>query len=222
MESLPKILLEKYRSQLGIFLVLAILVGGGVLALIQSRPKTSKIEEIEVEATTSSTPIPAAPKIKIDIAGAVTNPGVYELPEISRVEDALDAAGGLAEGADRDWVSKNLNLATKLKDGDKLYIPQVGETSSAPSTTSGASVPPSAGTVSGAGNSTGGESLNCDKVNINTASAATLAECLEGIAEKRAAAIIAGRPYSSIEELVGRKIIWQSIFEKIKDQLTVN
>lgn len=218
MESLLKIPLEKYRSQIGVFLVLAILVGGGVLALTEGRSTPSEISVSEpIEATASSTPIPAVPKIKIDIAGAVTNPGVCELSENSRVEDALNAAGGLSNGADRDWISKNLNLAAKLSDGDRIYIPKVGETS-----VSGGP-PASAGVVSGTETSS---PLDCSRVNINTASAATLDECLPGIGPAYAQRIIEYREahggFKSIEEIQEVRGIGPKTFEKIKDQITVD
>jgi len=53
--------------------------------------------------------------------------GVYKLKNGSRIEDVLIMAGGLAIQADRDWVDKNLNRAEKVYDGQKIYIPKVGE-----------------------------------------------------------------------------------------------
>src|SRR3990167_3859970 len=66
-------------------------------------------------------------EIVIDIGGAVIKPGVYKLTQDSRTVDALAAAGGLSEDADRVWVEKNINLAGKLSDGLKIYIPRAGE-----------------------------------------------------------------------------------------------
>lgn len=66
-------------------------------------------------------------KVKIDMAGEVIKPGVYELKNGDRVIDALVVAGGLGAKADREWVEKNLNQAEKLVDGQKIYIPKVGE-----------------------------------------------------------------------------------------------
>lgn len=222
MESLPKLLLNQYRLQIGLFLVLAIVVGGGVLALTAGRSKLIEIEKVSEpsEATASSAPTPSI-TIKVDISGAVQNSGVYELSAGSRVEDALAAAGGLSDTADGDWVSKNLNLATKLSDGDKLYIPRLGEisTSSADEPTSSL-VPPSVGQVSGSASS------NCSRVNINAASAATLDECLPGIGPSYAQRIVDYREahggFKSIEEIQEVSGIGPKTFEKIKDQITVN
>lgn len=133
----------------------------------------------------------------IDISGSVMNPGVYQLPPDSRLKDALVKAGGLNSDADRDYVSKSLNLAKKLTDGEKIYIPKVGERvvlgSTAPSST----------------------------ININTASVDEL-DKLPGIGAVTAEKIINSRPYSSIQELLDKKVVSSSVFEKIKDKIAVN
>jgi len=230
MEALLKNLLNKYRAQIGIFLVTVVLVGGGVLALTTGRAKPSEIKKVEsvVETTASSTPTPLIQKIKIDVAGAVANPGVYELSKDDRVEEALGAAGGLAEGADREWVAKNLNLAAKLSDGNKLYIPKVEETKSAPSVTNEpapVAPPSSAGIVSGV-ETPSGESSNCSRVNINKDSVATLADCLPGIGSAYAQRIVEYREshggFKSIEEIQEVSGIGPKTFAKIKGQITVD
>jgi len=230
MKDLPPFLPEKYRLPVGIFLVAAVVVGGGVLTLLNARsrsPEIHKIEETpsrpESETTTSATPSETQPKMKIDVAGAVVNPGVYEIAADERVEGALNAAGGLSDRADRDWVAKNLNLAAKLHDGDKLYITEVGETAapSSVSTPTTASPLPFTGVVSGGSNAS-----NCSSVNINTASAGTLADCLPGIGATKAQSIVKYREehggFKSIEEIKNVSGIAEGTFAKIKDQISVN
>jgi len=220
MEILPKSFLNKYRPQIGIFLVVVIVGVAGVLVLTTGRSKPREIGKIsEVAPSSEASDEVLVLKIKIDVAGAVASPGVYELAEDGRVEEALSAAGGLAESADRGWVSKNLNLAAKLSDGDKLYIPEVGETES---------VPP-AGIVSGTGTITNqpeSASGGCSRVNINTASAATLADCLSGIGTSKAQGIIKYREdhggFKSIGEIQEVSGIGPKTFEKLKDQITVD
>jgi competence protein ComEA len=233
MENLPQILLERYRLPVGVFLVVAVVIGGVVWALLNTRSQPPEIHKIEEsssdqlpEATVSNVPIATKNRIKVDVAGAVTNPGVYELDEEARVEEALNAAGGLAEGADREWVAKNLNLAARLSDGDKIYIPAVGETAKTSSSANTPAVPPSSvGVVSGTGSSISSAS-NCSRVNINTASAGTLDECLSGIGPAYAQNIIDYREahggFKSIEEIQEVRGIGPKTFEKIKDQITVN
>ncbi|MCR5719778.1 MAG: ComEA family DNA-binding protein [Lachnospiraceae bacterium] len=62
-------------------------------------------------------------KLCVYVCGAVKNPGVYELPENSRVNDALKAAGGLLPEGDEI----NINLAKPLSDGERIYFPKVSE-----------------------------------------------------------------------------------------------
>lgn len=231
MGSLPEILLERYRPQVGVFLIVAVVVGGGVLALLNARSQPPEIHKIEdsssnqlPEATASNSPVATENRIKIDVAGAVINPGVYELGDEARVEEALNAAGGTSDEADREWVAKNLNLAAKLSDGDKLYIPKVGETAAASKVSPPVSAPPAtAGVVSGTKTS---NTSDCSRVNINIASAATLDECLPGIGPAYAQRIVEYREahggFKSIEEIQEVSGIGPKTFEKIKDQITVD
>jgi len=61
--------------------------------------------------------------IKVHIDGDVLNPGVVEIPQDSRLQDAVEEVGGLNE----DAVTKNINLASRLEDGQKVYIPSIEE-----------------------------------------------------------------------------------------------
>jgi len=197
--------IEKYKIQLGIVLGGLILLGLGVIFFRLNSADKPKIEIISSDSSQG------AATIFVDIQGAVEKPGVYELPANSRINDLLIRAGGLSAEADREWVSKNINLAQKLQDGVKIYIPSQKEVRQfggpALSTTAGGEVAGISGTIAG-------------KININTASQAQL-ESLWGIGEKRAADIIANRPYQSIEELVTKAKIPKSVVEKIKEKITI-
>ncbi|MEK7572076.1 MAG: ComEA family DNA-binding protein [Patescibacteria group bacterium] len=142
-------------------------------------------------------------EITIDVSGAVLKPGVYKLSAESRIQDALIAAGGLAVQADREQVAKDINLAAKLTDGAKLYIPFVGEQTTTTEKSAASS-----------------ESTQSSIININTASSSEL-EALPGIGEVTAGKIIDGRPYTTIEELVEKKAVGKSVFEKIKELITI-
>ncbi len=135
----------------------------------------------------------------IDLEGAVEKPGVYELQAGSRINDLLVKAGGLSAKADREWVAKNLNLAQKLTDGAKIYIPTKQEINNGKSKV-----------LAGAE----------DKTNLNTASAAEL-DKLWGIGPATAQKIIESRPYQKIEDLINKKIVKSNVWEAIKDQITV-
>lgn len=144
--------------------------------------------------------------IFIDIEGAVVRPGLYKLPHDSRIQDALIAAGGVSASADREYMSKNLNLAIRLTDGAKIYIPKDGETESIKSITSIK------------GNADTG--LIIGQININTASESEL-DTLPGVGPVTTEKIISGRPYGSVEELLNRKVVGSKVFSQIKDKITV-
>ena len=95
--------------------------------------KSNFLEKTDIKLTSKNiTPTPKVDvqvdsEVTIDIAGEVIRPGVYKLKIGDRIIDALVVAGGLGAKADRDWVEKNLNQAERLVDGQKIYIPKVGE-----------------------------------------------------------------------------------------------
>lgn len=145
---------------------------------------------------------PEPSKIVVDVEGAVIKPGVYSIPGESRIVDALAAAGGLSEHANRDWVEKNINLAKKATDGLKIYIPRNGEQVLS---------------------SSGSDSLGTTGpvMNINTASASDL-DTLPGVGSATSQKIIEGRPYATIDELITKKVVGQATFEKIKEKISAN
>ncbi len=147
--------------------------------------------------TTEFEDAPAQAVIYVYVCGAVLEPKVVELPEGSRAEAALSAAGGFTENADREAV----NLAALLSDGQKLYFPVAGEVLSEES-----------------------RSREEGLVNINTADATGLCT-LPGIGQSRAELIIAYRtqngPFERIEDIMKVSGIKEGAFEKIKTQITV-
>lgn len=191
---------QRYKTPIilsgaGIFLLL---VG---LRIYFSRTQ-AQVEFIEQAASsTASAKIKA--DFKVEASGAVVKPGVYTVKPDSRVQDLLVLAGGLSVLADRDWVAKNINLAAKLTDGGKIYIPTQGEVKTNVFSQ----------TVS-AGSST-------KTVNINTATQTEI-EALPGVGPVTAQKIISSRPYGAIEEVLSKKAVNKGIFDKIKDQVSVN
>lgn len=164
-------------------------------------------EDILFEASThSATESANKRKLFVDVEGAVFRPGVYELVEGSRIQDALIAAGGMSAEADREMVSKKLNLASKVVDGGKIYVPSLAEASA------GEPVFGAGGTAEVAGIEVGG------LVDINSASESEL-DGLSGVGPVTAKKIIDGRPYQTVEELVSKKIVGEKVFGNIKDRL---
>ncbi|SDA48064.1 competence protein ComEA [Lachnospiraceae bacterium G11] len=173
------------------------------------------IEEVKVGEVTApkEEPIPEEKVICVHICGAVVSPGVYEIPQGSRVYEAVMAAGGYRDDADEDYV----NQALVLNDSDKLVIPTLADTE--------AMVIPSDGKVREFGVGSGDPKTESGKVNINTAGVEELCT-LSGIGEARAKVIISYRdsngPFGSIEDIMNVSGIKQASFDRIKNDICVN
>lgn len=180
---------------LGMFGIILVIFG-----LFQILVKNQNKGSLELESASEGLNS-AKEEFIIDVEGAVIKPGVYSLPSKARIVDALAAAGGLSEDADRDYVEKNINMAKKVADGLKIYIPRLGES------------------VVVEGASTGSSSNSV--LNINTAGQADL-EALPGIGPVTARKIIEGRPYADINDLTSKKIIGSKLFGDIKNSIAAN
>jgi competence protein ComEA len=154
--------------------------------------------------------------IVVDVAGAVNNPGIVYLSDGSRVNDAVEKAGGLIPTAD----TLNVNLAAKLTDGDKVYIPQEGEEKKASGAVPAGIITSSvSNSSSGAASDSGG-----GLVNINTASSDQL-QTLSGVGPATAQKIIDHREssggFKTIEDIMKVSGIGVKTFEKLRDKITV-
>ena len=166
----------------------------------------TQVTESAVRETDSGSMTADPGYIFVYVCGAVWEPQVVELPDGSRARDALEAAGGFAENADRNAV----NLAVVLSDGQKLYFPTEEESWSDP-----------------AGQQTTGlqdGGYQSSLVNINTADVTALCT-LPGIGQSRAEAIVTYRQqngaFASIEDIMKVSGIKEGAFEKIKGLITV-
>ena len=174
-----------------------------LVLLLKSHQASAPIEfSSDIEATVAG----VMAQLTVDIEGAVVVPGVYQLPMGSRVEDAITAAGGLSNEADAARIAGSINRAAKLSDGAKLYMPKKGDGEGGTSLSSSANM----------GSSTAFDNL----VNVNAASQSRLEE-LMGVGPVTAKKIIDNRPYQTLEELVSKKAMSQSLLNKLKDQLTL-
>ena len=163
-------------------------------------------KEISVTPTID---IQSSNKVTIDVGGEVINPGVYELKNGDRVNDALVAAGGLSASADRDWVEENLNKAEKLVDGQKIYIPNQVESEKLKVESN---------------NILGSSTTETKIVRLNTATMEQL-DTLSGIGPAMAERIIDYRTknggFKNVEELKLVSGIGDKLFEKIKNNIAL-
>ena len=172
--------------------VATVIVCSGAVWLVRTPPPATEASLPRATSTTLGAGVPPATAllpstqavVLVHVAGAVVEPGVYELSGDARVRDAIAAAGGPTETA--DWNA--LNLAAVVGDGVKVYVPSVGE-----------DVPPSltapASPVSGQPSA---------PIDVNVATAAEL-EALPGVGPATAAAIVTERerngPFVGVDDL---------------------
>ena len=170
----------------------------------------SGVDSHDRESDGSSHKASAEFEVYVDVDGAVVRPGVYRLKDGARVSQAIDAAGGLTAEAD----VAGLNRASKVTDGQKIYVPTVGEQQAAAAVGGAES---GAATTPGAGSSS-------ELVNINTASAAEL-QTLSGIGPSMAQSIIDERTkngaFASVDDLMRVSGIGEKKLAKIKDCICV-
>lgn len=181
-----------YKKGLAVVLIIALLIMTYLGIKLSSKEKdivfNENISDNNAEAEKSES-------IFIDIDGAVKSPGVYELKDGCRVNDAIIMAGGLTDSA----YTKNLNKARLLVDGEKIYVlnnDEINEISAE----------------------------NNKLININTASKEML-KTIPGIGDAYAQRIIDYRnkkSFESIEEIKKIDGIGEKTFEKMKELITID
>ena len=181
------------RSLLVICAVVLVLSGAYVL-----RP--SSVEQIEPPLALETQAISA--QITVDVAGAVTSPGVYLLLANSRVVDAIKAAGEILKGAD----TSDLNLARIMKDGEQIYVY------------------PKATSFTRSNGKVRAATVRRGPIPINRATAKEL-ETLDGIGPVLASRIIAYRntngPFATLEDLLKVSGIGAAKFAQFKEKISV-
>lgn len=185
--------------------ILALILAGGIYCLYaeSDRPQLSITEEPAVSAELSEDESSASPAlIRVHVSGAVVNADkVYQLKEGARVEDALKAAGGCRQDAD---LSK-INLAGMIEDGQKIYVPRLGED----------------WTEDEKNQESGGNHLT----DLNKADKIEL-DALPGIGPALAQRIVDYRQehgaFQNIEEIKNVRGIGEALFEKLRQYIKVS
>jgi competence protein ComEA len=156
--------------------------------------------------------------IHVDIEGAVVSPGIQTLPAGSRVEDVLVSAGGFTENADLIYAAKVLNRAQEVTDGMKIYVPFLDQDETSYNSGSQENGTDTSHNISTGENTQDGQAGTL--ISINAASQAEL-DTLAGVGPVTANKIITNRPYQTLEDLINKKVIGVTLFEKIKSRLAL-
>jgi competence protein ComEA len=174
------------------FIIIGVLLGVGVLFFVTRPPRGFPVTLL---------PAPSPAPITVYVSGEVNQSGLYDLPAGSRVNDAIQAAGGFSANAN----SEALNLAEILEDGEQIDVPDL---------------------ITGitTGDSTRSSNPSLGLVDINTATLEQL-DTLPEIGPITAQEIIdyreANGPFAGIEDIMDVPRIGQATFDKIKDLITV-
>ncbi|HEL1593351.1 TPA: helix-hairpin-helix domain-containing protein [Streptococcus suis] len=177
----------------------------GLTDFPQTEQTSSSQEQTEETSTEESEELS---QLVVDVKGAVEKPGLYTLEADARVNDAVDAAGGLTSQAD----PKSINLAQKLSDEAVVYVAGKDENISVVASTTASSAMSQ-------------EEKTTSLVNLNTATEADL-QTISGIGAKRAADIIAYREanggFKSVDDLNNVSGIGDKTMESIRPYVTVD
>ncbi|WP_307842016.1 ComEA family DNA-binding protein [Salinibacterium sp. SWN1162] len=196
MEEFEQARKARLRVRVGaVIVVVLVALGCAVLATtLSGSPTAVEIARGEVGSDDDALVV-ESPALFVHVTGAVVRPGLFELAEGSRVIDAIAAAGGFTEDANRD----QLNLARVLTDGEQFAVPAAGDEADAATASDG-------------------------RVNLNTADAAAL-DTLPRIGPAMAARILAWREangrFTSIDDLRNVAGIGDATFDGLRELVTV-
>ncbi|WP_196598153.1 helix-hairpin-helix domain-containing protein [Pectinatus frisingensis] len=193
-----------YRKQLIVLLTIIAIVAAITYYVDESG------KSVELEAASTNENMTVSPmtvengnKLVVYVTGAVNSPGVIELPEGSRIVDAVNKCGGMNESAD----TENINLAQKITDAAQIKIPIRSENTNTVSLSDGKS-----------------NSIDNNRVNINTADESVL-DTLPGIGPAMAKRIVEYRQnqgnFQSIDDLKKVRGIGEAKYIKLKDKITI-
>ncbi len=202
-------------AAVGLLAIAGAIVVSGPTPIASIQTDQGQVASASDAPTEDPAAVGSTDRIVVHVAGAVRRPGLVTLAAGSRVADAIDAAGGLGPRVDAGRLGTALNLAARLNDGDRIVIPSRDD----PSTSTGGGT--------GGGNAGGGDSGTgsgaTGPVDVNRATSAEL-EALPGIGPATATKIIAAReerPFTTVDELLERKVLGQATLAKIRELIVV-
>jgi competence protein ComEA len=179
-------------------------------------PTTQSLPPVSTTATSLG-------PLVVDVVGEVRQPGVQRVPAGARIADVVAAAGGLTDRADR----ARINFASPVVDGERVFVPAVGQQVPAvvvgtPPSGTASAMPPAAG--GGGTGAAGSPATPAAPVNLNTATLEVL-DTLPGVGPTTAQAIIDHRtehgPFTSVDQLLDVRGIGDAKLAELRDRVTV-
>lgn len=216
--------LRRYVIEICLITIAAVIT---LISLIQQQASFSPTEAAVQSESKPPTPTPEPKQsLSVDVSGAVYNPGVYEASAGARIGDLVEMAGGISYEADRYFVARNFNMARFVGDQDKIYIPFMFDIALGTFTERKRVLEYLQPLGETSDRSSENLSVNSEQtekgltVSINESSAEEL-DTLPGVGSVTVQKIIENRPYIAIEDLLNKKVLNQSTYEKIKDNISL-
>lgn len=203
-------ILQKYKFE-AVFISLAAIISLISIVIFVKQNEPPKKEEI-VFQNNSENDKSQPKKITVDIEGSIEKPGVYKVSSGTRLNEIVKLAGGLSKQADQNFFARNFNQSQLVSDQEKIYIPSKLEI------TQGL-FSENQKVLNSLTSSSQTNTSQANLVDINSASPDQL-DSLPGIGPVTASKIIDSRPYSTIDDLLNKKVVSNSVFEKIKSLIT--
>lgn len=207
---------------------IAVLLAGCIItSLISTNDKAKTLPVSSLQSAQGAVTFKAAQvkTVRVQVSGAVLEPGVYDIPVNCRVEEAIAVAGGLTENAD----SERVNLVRKVRDGMQIRVPvqKAARTSSTQRKNAQAKSglgESASGKYGSAKAGSGKKNNQMPRVRINSASASELQQ-LPGIGQALAQRIVETRNsgrFSSVEDLLRVPGIGKAKLAKLRDYVEVD
>lgn len=155
-------------------------------------------------------------KIYIDLSGAVIHAQTYEVDQGTRLFRLIEQAGGLSSEADKSYIQRNYNFSVILTDQQKIHMPSVYEVRDGYFTEKRRLV--NLDTSTPHTEESTPSNTDASLISINDSSLETL-KILSGVGDVTAQRIIAGRPYTQVQDLLDRGIIKQSLYDDIVNNI---
>ena len=215
---LKRLKLKKYLLEI-ILLAVALIITITALVIYAKNNQPSLRASFAEVATKAEQDFGGQGKIFVDVSGAVKKPNLYQVDFGARIKQIIDKAGGLSDDADVIFFNRNFNLARIVTDQEKIYVPSIVEINNGifiqNQLTLDYALP--AETLA----KEGSQQIEASSlINLNSGTIDELDQ-LPGIGQVTANKIITGRPYSTIDELLTKKVVNKSVFEKIKDLVSL-
>lgn len=205
-------LFTRYKAEVILLTISIVICGTSLLLFFQQQ---NNLDVVQIKPAQKAVRSESQKKqVTVDVSGAVKHPFVYSFPDGVRIIDVLQKAGGLTPDADAAFVRRSINYARMVTDQEKIYFPFIADTAE------GIIVENRRIIDYTSPNNMVGQQEAAEYININSASLLELDQ-LPGIGKVQSEAIINGRPYNELADLIQRNVIKQSVYDKIKGQISV-